>query len=619
MLVHEIKNFKYGLIDDIEAQSIPEGAASSVMNWLTKGDKVEVRRGMRLLGTEVTGTGKVTGLHVAKKADGTEILYRTYARKILYYDTVTEDWIEIGTNQLAAAASGEDVSFADYNSLAGAQLWLNSPNSSIYKIMTANPGSIVDQYNSAKNYKGLIKIKQNRMFLWRRNEDKTGVYGSYIDTQTYTTVTAEVLGTGNGSNKTFAGTLAFKSGGARRTCFGISVTDGVETFSDNYNGVLTGSAGGTGTINYASGAISVTFNTAPAGAVNITVTYQWEDSTNNGIADFSKSSPRTAGQGFVFRQDDGGGDVQNIASYGDVEYCLHEFKTWALTLSSTDTQATNLIYREKVGIPNWRAAIATGNGIYYIDDTDQNEPRVRILTLDTNLSQVIPVPLSLNLDLSDYRFDKAWGIEWGDYVAWGFRHKDSTDNNIMLFYHKIWKAFDKADIYASYGVVYNGTLCVGDSVSNNVYEIMSGFDDDDSLITNEWHSGISNVRVAELKKVKSIIIQGEIAPDQDLEVYISIDNGAYSLAGTIDGAGAYVDRGQSVNVGAVTIGRSEVGGGGGGAVAYNYEQEIKLRLDKFEFCKIKFVAIGIGYCSVSKIRFYDVRRYGQKLPRKYRA
>jgi hypothetical protein len=51
----------------------------------------------------------------------------------------------------------------------------------------------------------------------------------------------------------------------------VVVTDSTETFTDNGDGTLTGDATGTGTVNYATGAISVTFNTAPVtGTDNVT-------------------------------------------------------------------------------------------------------------------------------------------------------------------------------------------------------------------------------------------------------------------------------------------------------------------------------------------------------------
>src|SRR5690349_21520446 len=99
-----IKDFKYGLIDSIEDITIPRGASSRMLNFLTKGSKIELRRGYTLLGTtENTGSGRITGLCVAKKPDGTDIVFRTRKRKIEYLDRSTNDWIEVGSNILEAA------------------------------------------------------------------------------------------------------------------------------------------------------------------------------------------------------------------------------------------------------------------------------------------------------------------------------------------------------------------------------------------------------------------------------------------------------------------------------------------------------------------------------------
>lgn len=82
-------------------------------------------------------------------------------------------------------------------------------------------------------------------------------------------VTGEVIAVGDGVTVTFTGTLAnppIESGS-------LTVTDTVETFSDVGNGTLIGNLGGTGTINYQTGAYSITFHTAPANMRNITATY----------------------------------------------------------------------------------------------------------------------------------------------------------------------------------------------------------------------------------------------------------------------------------------------------------------------------------------------------------
>ncbi len=54
----------------------------------------------------------------------------------------------------------------------------------------------------------------------------------------------------------------------------VIVTDNVETFTDDGNGVLTGDQGGTGSVNYTTGAIAVNFVTAPADGQNIPLSFE---------------------------------------------------------------------------------------------------------------------------------------------------------------------------------------------------------------------------------------------------------------------------------------------------------------------------------------------------------
>jgi hypothetical protein len=86
----------------------------------------------------------------------------------------------------------------------------------------------------------------------------------------YEAVADEAVGTGNGTLKAFTKTLAK----APVLAGSVAVTDGTESFTDDGIGRLTGSAGGSGTINYGTGALSVTFNAAPANAGAVTGDYE---------------------------------------------------------------------------------------------------------------------------------------------------------------------------------------------------------------------------------------------------------------------------------------------------------------------------------------------------------
>ena len=130
--------------------------------------------------------------------------------------------------------------------------------------------------------------------------------------------------------------LAFKSGGATRNCFGVVITVGTETFTDDYNGALVGSAGGTGTINYITGAYTV--SVAGAG----TATYQWENSNVKGITDYTKSATRIAGEGFILRQDVGGDAIQTVLIGQDgAYYSLKKNSCYRLELDLEDINPRN--------------------------------------------------------------------------------------------------------------------------------------------------------------------------------------------------------------------------------------------------------------------------------------
>jgi hypothetical protein len=86
----------------------------------------------------------------------------------------------------------------------------------------------------------------------------------------------ELLGTGDGSNKTFSGTLAFKTVTARSVNV---ILAGSVVATDDGAGNIVGT-GVTGTIDYDTGDISVTFDTAPPSGARISVNYRYNMELN---------------------------------------------------------------------------------------------------------------------------------------------------------------------------------------------------------------------------------------------------------------------------------------------------------------------------------------------------
>lgn len=607
-----VKNLNKGTITKIEDFSIPEEAASSSLNWLTLGDHIELAGGYSVVGTE-NGAGKITGLGIGEKVDGTTQPFRTRGQKIEYYNSSTEDWAESGTNQLGADADGEDTSITFYTSLAGYQAWISSPNSGLYKIMLANPASVKDLSDAAGVYRGFVDAQNGRLHLWNRRNNKNYLYGSWIDAQdstVYTDVSAEAIGAAPGPS--YSGTLAAVTGD--RTCFNVVFTDGTSTMTDDKNGAFTGD--GTGTINYATGAYSITFDVPTVAPV--TADYSWEDSGDDGLADFTFTTPiRIAGEGFFLPQPTGG-DLLSVLPYRTEFYCLHKNAAWLFEMPVDDLYPTNQIFRQNIGMPSTRAAVATGDGIYYVDNSNPSEPRFKLLTLESANDQVIPTEYSFNVDLSSYNFSSAVMFQWGDYILTACRTSDSTVNNRLIAYHKVWKSFDFTDYFVSVLADNAGALWAGESSTDNVVQLFTGFSANGSLINNFWEGKLTKLEIEQLKKCKRLTIVGQIAQPQTIDVQVSYDGGSFTSIGTIAGTGSYVDVSIAATVGSPQVASAEVAGGGNGIEAYNYIREFRLRSPKFDEVKIRFEATGVGYASVSEISFYDIKTYGQKNLTAYR-
>ncbi|SRR3989339_677872 len=623
--------FKYGVVDKYEASEIPRGAASASSNFLTKLDSIELTRGRKRLGAEITGSGKITGLKVGYTGTGTQVLYRTISGgKLQYYNSTTELWVDVQTG-----LTNEDHQLEPYRSLAGAQLIMSSDTDGYYKVMVDNATAVNVNDSTQQPVKGKLRIKRGRSFMWSHSDPAT-LYGSYIDDQNvsdqYTAVSAEAVG---GSGATRAGTLGFKAGGARRTCFKVSFTDGTETISDNFDGTLTGSAGGTGTINYATGAYSVTFNAAPGAPV--TTSYFWEDIAVHGILDFTKSGTRGAGEGFSLKQAEGGDSIQNVVVYSDEIYSFKERSIYKLTLSDDDTSILNKVFSHRAGITYWKALWEDEEGIFFIDDSTENEPKLRIVKPQEANGVVMPQLVTDAVDLTGYLFDECDMVGWGDYVVFTGRSTSVTENDTLFLFHKIYRSIDKINWSLSRIEVIDGSLVGGESISQNVYLLFSGLDDDNFGLDASWESkddelSDKNTDASGLKKVKRLRVRGLIGVNQKIYVYANYDNSGYQLVidtdhplGAIEGNASYVDGGQSVAVGATTIGRFEIGGGTSGITAYPFYTEFRLNSPKFERVQLKFAlqainddnSENIGYASISEYEFYSILGKSKRIPSKY--
>ena len=604
----EIKAFVSGTHNTLSDELIPNDAASSSHGWLTKDGKIELMYGRQAVGAEGT-SGKNYAEHFGYKTDGTSVHFRKVDTVVQYLNGTT--WTDVITGLTAS-----DMTFTNYSSLAGNFVYIGSPDDGLFKIVTANPGSYTDVYDSAKNFKGYFFIDKGRSIMWNTATDSTGLYGSYIDSQdsdVYTTVAAEAIGSLGSTN--YTGTLAFKAGGSTRTCFGAVFTDGTTSLTVDFTGNVTDASAGSGTLNFTTGAYDITFDATTVGAV--TCTYQWEDSNASGVTDFTKSATRLAGEGFVVRQDVGGDAIQAVIPHDGSYFSMKENSVYQFTLDILDLNPTNLIVRTDVGISSLRAATATGAGIVFMNTGNPSDPQVNILKRNPVGDNFDVQPLFSQFKFENYQYTDVTVVPWDKFVVIACKEGTAENNRLLLCdMHE-----NTVDV-STYGVRTlakdAGLLYGGDPLSKTTYELFSGFDDMGTVVDNSWESAGELYGTSSLKKTKKFIFRGDISPNQSIGVYVEVDDGGYPHVGTILGSGDYVDYSASYAVGTTFIGEDTIGGGSDNQV-YQFLMGLKIRLPKFRKRKIKFVALGYGYCAMQQITDFDIWQYEDKLPKKYRT
>jgi hypothetical protein len=586
-----ISLFKSGVHNLLDDEVIPVDAASNSSNWYTNNGRIKLIPGKELLGAS-GGAGMITGEIFGYKVDGSKIHWRKRGTVIQYLNGST--WINVVTGLTANA----DYAFANYSSLAGTFTYAFGVDG-IYKMHNANPASFNSMFNSAKNFKGKAIIDKGRTLLWGTIGNKTNLYGSYKDNQdtaVYTAVASE-------ATTSLTGTLAFKASGLTRNCFSlqITITASGEVYTDTKLGTMIGSLGGTGTINYMTGVY--TLSNAGVGIAN----YSWEDSN------------RLPGEGFRQPQDLGGDAILNVLVGADeAYYSMKEQSVYRLSISSDDTTVNNSVYRTELGIPSYRSAKSMQLGIIFMDTAKYELPQLTLLEKNPIGGQITPRILFTHFKFANYVYDDCTIDTYDRYILVACKSKDATFNDTILLCDVENKTVD-ATAYAGRTFAKNGgDLFMGSSITENVYKLFSGFDDDQNAIENFWTGKAELFNSNNLKKYRFIRLKGNISVNQSYEVYVNYDNSNPQLVGTVVGSGTYVDYSLPQTIGSNIIGTSQIGGDNT-SITYSYLMQINLKkVPKFRKRQITYKAISIGYVDIESHTDLNIEKYEGKIPSRFR-
>jgi hypothetical protein len=601
---YQIKIFNSGVNNLIDKEDIPKDSAKDSLNWITRDGQIELARGKALIGSEGL-TGRTQSSWFGYKTNGDTVFYRKIDTKIQYFDGSA--WQDIITGLDAS----HEYTFQNYSSLAGSFTFATGLGG-LFKIHNANPASYTNMYNASINFKGKCVIDKGRMLLYDVENDPTGLYGSHIDPQdssVYTSVSGE-------ATTSLTGTLAFKGSNPTANCFGVQITltGSGEVYTDDYLGNLTGSLGGTGTINYITGAY--TLSNSGVGTAN----YQWEDSNSGGITDFTYSTPRVAGEGFVLPQDEGGDPIKVVLVGLDGSYTsLKENSAYRYIPDATDTNPINEIFRKNIGVQYWQSAVSTGVGIIFIDTSNPEKPKLTLIEKNPIGDNLLVKTLCDQFKFENYLYDEAVLDTWGQYIILSCKTPQSNVNDRLLLINLNEKS-QPVDItyYGAKSVAKDdGILYIGGVFTQSTYKVFNGFDDDSDLIDNYWEGKDEDFGVDRLKKIRRLRIGGQISKNQSCEVYLSFDDNSYQLVGTILGDGTYVDASNTFSIGSTMIGDGSIGGETTESI-YNYYLQLKIKCPKFRSRSIKFVAKGFGFMSINKTTDFDVLSFEDRMPKKYR-
>lgn len=703
------ENFAEGVQNKIPAEVIADTAASSELGWLSRDGVLELTRGRRIIGSD-GALGGVQAEIWAAKLNGDKVHFVKKDTEIGYFD---ED--EVYHTTISGLTPGSYYTFSVYHSLAGAFLYATGPDG-LFKIAVANPGSYKDMFFTnpggagstapSNNYLGWSIVNDRRMILWHKMADAannnfienyTTLFLSKIDPQDGTNYQegSDSMGTGNGTETTFTGTLSIPQTGQYAKAFGFGVkvfpaytsvaptisgitkaTIAVVDLSDRtgiaigdwlyfsgisgmteMNGVIaqvistgtgagfvavdwdtttytTYTSGGTarryeapiyddgnggfigmpGTINYATGAFSITLPTPQANGVDIRSTYLYEDSNQGGITDFSTDDVTDNTQGIAITQEFLGEPIQFVLVFEGKYYSFKESVVYELAPAVDWSSYTNVVYRSDIGIPSLRSAISTGKGMVYMDTANPSDPKLTILQRNTVGGNLDPINLTPLFKWSDYLMDNCVVDTWDEYIIVSAQTVGGDENDTTFLVNTGQKYSTDVIPYGASTFAKNGySLYCGSPSKDTVYEIFTGFDDLGGPILNAFEGKAKNYGTEDLKRVRFLRLKGIIDPSQSYEAFAQYDGGDWTLLGTVRGDAPYVDYTNPETIGNHLIGE-EIIGGGTAAIGYPYLTEIPLREPKFRTRTLRFVANGIGYVSIQWTNDYDILLFENKLP-----
>lgn len=597
------KTWGLGTVNAVQPELISNGATSFSRNFIANKDRLELLGGRKLVGSVVDSNSPCLGLHSIQKVDGDWVLFRKDRTKLQAINLdKDEEWTDVKTS----LAETSLLYFSNSFTPAGRQTWANGTDG-LFKIYPSALEDPVDLTDRTKNYDGFLLIEGSRAYTVGMEKDPTGLRYSRVDNDdNYVLVSGESVGSAGSTHYTM--TLAHTQ------VFGIEITSGSLSFRDDKNGSLIGP--GSGTINYATGELDVTFDATTTDPV--TVSYLYENPLNKGLADFTYTSGgRQAGEGNVLRQDSIGTKSTCCISFEGMIFTLQDVGSWKVKIEANDTDVTNLPFNQNVSCSSPFGFTQIDDGIVYIDTSEENKPELKKLAYNALSDKVEPKLLSEQFSFAGYKFDKAPMVRFNGFVIFCGASELSETNDTTFFFNIETGGIFAADNGYNMLVACGNRLFGGDSSSPNVYQLFDQRTDLGSAIAGEVRLGNMMYDTEQLKKVKKIYVEGFIEPAQSFILESSQDRETWKEVGRITFADI-TDEATDETVGSVLFGDDLYGGSSLLPAPSFFKKALKIRTKKFERQMLRIRSSGIGHLSITQIKVSDIRKKGTKTLKKYK-
>lgn len=190
--------------------------------------------------------------------------------------------------------------------------------------------------------------------------------------------------------------------------------------------------------------------------------------------DYTFSANRVAGEGDIVGTPYGGGEITDVAAQEDTAYV---FKNRYIEAFRYTQDSSDLVQRQplKSGVGSQGQVISGTDDIYFITPDNKFTSIGRVKSKDI-LPQTENIGYQIKRLLDTYNFGQGRGIEYKDKVYFPARSNSSVQNNdVLLVFNKNLRSFEGVwDIALNFMEEFNEKLYYGDSLTANVYEMLTG-------------------------------------------------------------------------------------------------------------------------------------------------